>query len=217
MKKNITCLIQKMALVSMIAGSVILITGCSSFFEKNKSGVTLSQRGMQYYFDNEIYSTVSIDILEDIQIYAPSMEGLIKDNLRIYSGENNALVLWLDKAKNNAMSIDRIINRYSESIVRNIEDVAQIDDVGVEFNMDLLAKDTVNNIPRNKYKGTINAIGRDGIDVELNTVLYTLKVGGRPGYIMGIVTNRDQDMDEFVEIETNAQIMANTIRNRNEK
>ena len=31
---------------------------------------------------------------------------------------------------------------------------------------------------------------------------------------MGIVTNRAQNMDEFVEIETNAQIMANTIRNR---
>ena len=99
-------------------------------------------------------------------------------------------------------------------MVKNVEEVAQIDNVGVEFNMELLATDTVNSIPRNKYKGTIEAIGTDGIDVELNTVLYTLKVGGRPGYIMGIVTNRAQEKDEFVEIETNAQIMANTIRNR---
>ena len=214
MRKNITCYIKKISLMCMILGSIVLMTGCSSFFKDKESGVTLSQRGMQYYFDNEIYSTVSIDILEDIQIYAPSMEGLIKDNLRIYSGKNNALVLWLDKTKNNSISLDKIINRYSESMVKNIQEVAQIDNVGVELNMELLAKDTVNNIPRNKYKGTINAIGRDGIDIELNTVLYTLKIGGRPGYIMGVVTNRMQDMDEFVEIETNAQIMANTIKNR---
>jgi hypothetical protein len=205
---------KKIAVLGAVIGSIVLMTGCSSFFKSKNSGVTLSQRGMQYYFDNEIYSTVSIDILENIQIYAPSMEGLIKDNLRIYRGENNALVLWLDKAKNNSVSLDRIINKYSEAMVDNIEDVAQIDDVGVELNMELLAKDTVNDITRNKYKGTINAIGRDGIDVELNTVLYTLKIGGRPGYIMGIVTNRAQNRDEFVEIETNAQIMANTIRNR---
>jgi len=43
--------------------------------------------------------------------------------------------------------------------------------------------------------------------------LYTLKIGDRPGYIMGVVTNRSQEKEEFVEIETNAQIMANTIRN----
>ena len=141
------------------------------------------------------------------------MEGIIKDNLRIYSGDNNALVLWFDKAKND-MSLGKIINKYSEIMVENIEEVADIDNVGVELDLKLLANDTVNNINRNKYKGTINAIGRDGIDVELNTVIYTLKVGKRPGYIMGIVTNRAQEKDEFVEIETNAQILANTIKQK---
>ena len=36
-------------------------------------------------------------------------------------------------------------------------------------------------------------------------------LGERPAYIMGVVTNREQQKDEFIEIETNAQIMANTI------
>ena len=212
MKKKFAFYSKIVMFSAIIISAIVVLSGCRGLFDNKKSD-GLSRRGLQYYFDNQIYNTVTIDMLDSFEFNAPSMEGIIKDNLRIYSGDNNALVLWFDKAKND-MSLGKIINKYSETMVENIEEVADIDNVGVELDLKLLANDTVNNINRNKYKGTINAIGRDGIDVELNTVIYTLKVGKRPGYIMGIVTNRAQEKDEFVEIETNAQILANTIKQK---
>lgn len=193
--------------------TIVALTGCGGLFGNDKKSDELSRRGLQYYFDNQIYNTVTIDMLDSFVFNAPSMEGIIKDNLRIYSGENNALIVWFDKAKRD-VGLNKIIGKYSDAMIENIEDVADIDNVGVELDLDLLANDTVNNISRNKYKGKINAIGRDGIDVELNTVIYTLNIGKRPGYIMGVVTNRAQEKEEFVEIETNAQILANTIRKK---
>ena len=193
--------------------TIVALTGCGGLFGNDKKSDELSRRGLQYYFDNQIYNTVTIDMLDSFVFNAPSMEGIIKDNLRIYSGENNALIVWFDKAKRD-VGLNKIIGKYSDAMIENIEDVADIDNVGVELDLDLLANDTVNNISRNKYKGKINAIGRDGIDVGLNTVIYTLNIGKRPGYIMGVVTNRAQEKEEFVEIETNAQILANTIRKK---
>ena len=190
--------------------SIILLSGCNSILggEEKK---TQSRTGMQYYFDGKMFNTATIEILDGIEFHAPSMEGMIKDNLRIYQGENSALILWIDEDKKN-VNIGKIISEYADTMVENIESVAQIDNVGVQFDMELLAKDKVNDIDRYKYIGVISAIGKDGVDVELNTVVYTMKIGKYPAYIMGVVTNRAQEKSEFVEIETNAQIMANTIK-----
>ena len=82
--------------------SIVLLGGCSELFGKEKNEAQ-SRTGMQYYFDGEMYDTVTIEVLDDIEFYAPSMEGMIKDNLRIYQGENSALVLWITEDKRNGL------------------------------------------------------------------------------------------------------------------
>ena len=154
----------KRTLLGMICiGCMFMLVGCGSIFGKSNRDSNLSKRGMRYYFDNKIYDTVINELQGRIEYNAPSMEGIIKDNVRIYYGDNNALVLWLGN-EDKSVTKDKVINKYSEKMIENIEEVADIENVGVEFNVELLAKDKVNNINRNKYVGVINAIGKDGIE-----------------------------------------------------
>ena len=125
--------------------------------------------------------------------------------------ETEILFIWFGK-NDDKVNSSSVLNRNSKILTKYISSFSSIDTVDVAFNLDMIAKDTVNNIERNKYVGMITGIDDNGIDVGLRTSIYTFVVGNRPGCIMGILTGVNQEDDRFDEIETNTQVMVNSMK-----
>ena len=191
----------------------ILCLGACDLFKTDKGELDLSKRGLQYYFSGNMYDTVEANFSELFTYSAPEMECSSSKNSRLYKGDESALLIWMgDKSKK--VSKSNILEKYSENILEYIKDASRIDTVGVKFDLNMVAEDVVNEIDRNKYVGEIDAIGIDGVDISLKTVIYTFVIEGRPGCVLGVVTNREQSKKEFDEIEANAQVMINTVKKR---
>ena len=201
---------KKLGIYILVIVNCILLSGCSLFNNEQKNK-NISNRGLSYYFSNEEYGTVQANIDNLVTYNAPSMKCESDKYIRLYRTETEILFIWFGK-NDDKVNSNSVLNKNSKILTKYISTFSSIDTVDVAFNLDMVAKDTVNNIERNKYVGTITGIDDNGIDVGLRTSIYTFVVGKRPGCIMGILTGANQEDDRFDEIETNTQVMVNSMK-----
>ena len=202
---------KKLVALFLIISNIFLLSGCGLFKEDKNS--KLSNRGLKYYFADKEYETVTASIDNVITYNAPSMNCECDKYIRIYRNETEILFIWLGKNDDKVTS-STVLKRHSKMLSKYICSYANIDSVDVAFNLDKIAVDTVNNIERNKYVGTITGINNEGIDVELRTSMYTFVVENRPGCVVGILTGANQEDSRYNEIEANTQVMINSMQGR---
>lgn len=200
---------KKIFISFFIIMNCILLTGCK-LFDKS-TDTKLNNRGLKYYFSDKEYETVKASIDDVLTYNAPSMNCESDKYIRIYRNETEILFIWLGKSDDKVTS-STVLDKNSNVLSKYICSYANIDSVDVEFNLDKTAEDTVNNIERNKYVGSITGISNEGIDVGLRTSIYTFVVNKRPGCVVGILTGANQEDSRFDEIETNTQVMINSMQ-----
>ena len=187
------------------------LMGCSSLFAKEGDDTgELDNRGLKYCFDEEKYNTVEASIDNDITYEAPEMQCESDKYIRVYRTESEILFIWLGK-KADKINSSNVLNKNSKTLSKYICKYANIETVDVAFNLDMIAEDTVNNISRHQYTGTIDGINSSGIDVALKTSIYTFVVNKRPGCVLGLVLDRDQDGVKYNEVDANTQVMINSM------
>ena len=116
--------------------------------------------------------------------------------------------------KADKINSEDVLTRNSKAITKYICTFADIETVDVSFNLDMTAEDTVNNIERKKYTGTIDGINGSGIDVALKTSIYTFVVNNRPGCVLGLVLDNSQSDEKYNEIDSNTQVMINSMKSK---
>lgn len=202
---------KKIMLIVLVIICMFQMVGCIDLFDNNiEDEGELNNRGLKYYFDEEEYATVAATIDEDITYEAPEMKCESDKYIRIYKTENEILFIWLGKRADKINSSD-VLTKKSKILTKYICQYANIETVDVAFNLDMIAEDTVNGIKRNKYTGTIDGINSSGIDVALKTSIYTFVVNKRPGCVLGLVLDKDQDGKKYNEVDTNTQVMINSM------
>ena len=202
---------RKIVAVAIVLSCVLCMTGCNKLFGKDENDRDMSDRGLNYYFEGESYDAVDASVDNDITYKAPEIKCESDKNLRAYATESEILFIWLGKKADKINSED-VLAKNSKAITRYICTFADIETVDVSFNLDMTAEDTVNNIDRKKYVGTVDGINRSGIDVAFRTSIYTFVVNGRPGCVLGLVLDGSQTDEKFNEVDANTQVMVNSMK-----
>lgn len=201
---------RKIMVITVMLSCIVCMTGCSRLFDKNENSRDMSDRGLAYYFDGETYDAVEASIDNDITYKAPEIKCESDKNLRAYATESEVLFIWLGK-KADKINSEEVLAKNSKAITKYICTFADIETVDVSFNLDMTAEDTVNNIERKKYIGTIDGINRSGIDVAFRTSIYTFVVNNRPGCVLGLVLDSSQSDEKYNEVDANTQVMINSM------